>query len=388
MNVLYVFADSAREWNCSEWRCAIPARAINRSTGNAAELLSIAEFASRTGESAARCEWADIIVVQRLLYGQVLDAVVRWRSRGKVVIVDFDDAYDRMPASNPTYRFWGKGEAVTRGPAGRPITARLPVHPLDEFKRGLRLVHAATMPSRLLAADWEPLTHTYFLPNYLDLETYLQVARHGHQEVIIGWGGGGSHRDSLRLSGVFPALERVCARRARVMVAYGGGDPETFDLIPVPRSRKFHLPRVPFAAWPGTLARFDIGIAPLHGEYDQRRSWIKPLEYLVMGIPWVATAGAPYQDLAGYGLLVQNGVQEWTSALMEMVDNLALYRQRAETTGRWQAMMLSVDVNVDRILAVYREICERALDRGQELKMSSIERDHDLGIPAARLSLA
>jgi hypothetical protein len=105
MNIVFVFADSLADWNSSEWRCVVPTRAINRSKRNSAQMLSITEFAENLPPAQAVCRRADVIVVQRQLIGQVLQAIQHWKARDKVVIADFDDAYDLIPCDHPDYPY-------------------------------------------------------------------------------------------------------------------------------------------------------------------------------------------------------------------------------------------------------------------------------------------
>jgi len=75
MNVVYVYADTKEEWNCSEWRCSIPVRAIRRTKRHDAALISILDFVNPKGRTEALLEAADVIVVQRNLFGPVLQAI-------------------------------------------------------------------------------------------------------------------------------------------------------------------------------------------------------------------------------------------------------------------------------------------------------------------------
>ena len=184
-------------------------------------------------------------------------------------------------------------------------------------------------------------------------------------EIVIGWGGGGSHQDSLRKSGILEALGRVCEQRPAVRVLIAGADPETFAMIPVAGGRKTHLPWVQFRDWPSSLARMDIGLAPLYGEYDQRRSWIKAAEYMAMRIPWVASGGAPYAELQEFGVLVESTPDAWTQALLRVVDNLPSYRALAEGPGSLQAQMMGADLNTQRMLMTYENILDLDADRGE-----------------------
>jgi hypothetical protein len=352
MKIVYVFADGPEEWNCSEWRCAVPARALSASGRHTGSMLSLNEFAQRTPNAEALCAEAEVIVVQRNFFGPVLTAMLHWKARDKTVVADFDDAYDRMPSTNAAFAFWGQGQL--RQPDGR--SARMDPHPLTQFKWGLRLAHAATTPSRRLCADWQNLTPTYLLPNYIDLDKYSAAARQPHDGVWIGWGGSLSHVQSFHGSGVLHALKKVCRARPHVRVILHGNDRRLFEQLPIPAAQKEQHAWVPYAHWPQHLAQFDIGLAPLHGPYDERRSWIKPLEYMALGIPWIASDGPAYADLRPLGTLVKNTPAAWERALLEHVDYLADYRARAAREPLAFAQAQSVNANVEAVVGVYEQI--------------------------------
>ncbi len=356
MNIVYIFADKPVEWNCSEWRCAIPARAINRTKRHRAEMLSLDDFASNTPAALAACDLADIIIVQRNLFGRVLSAIQHWKARDKVMIADFDDAYQLMHPSNASYTFWGKGLVLRAGSSPEKIDPP----PLTQFKWGLRLVHAATVPSKRLADDWQAYAPMYYLPNYIDLKLYENIIPAPHDGITIGWGGSLSHYQSFTGSGIQEALQRVCRARPRVKVMICGNDRRIFDQLPVSSAQKIYHPAVPFDQWPSVLSHFDIGLAPLHGDYDERRSWIKVLEYMVMRIPWVGSEGPAYHELRDYGWLVNNTPSAWERVLLDMVDNLPNYKAEAACEPYLFGISQSVDENVNEILGIYQAIAFQA----------------------------
>jgi glycosyltransferase involved in cell wall biosynthesis len=364
MKVIYVYADSSLEWNCSEWRCAVPERAINRAGRNNAEMLSIADFGENTPAAQALCESADVIVVQRNLFGPVLSAIQHWKARDKVVIADFDDAYNLMPPDNVSYPFWSQG--ILNSPDGKP--KRMDPLPLTQFKWGLRLVHAGTVPSKRLADDWQSFTEMHYLPNFIDLKYYENITYQKHEGVIIGWGGSLSHLQSFSGSGVMTALKRVCRARPQVKVMICGSDRRIVEHLSLPHDRIIYRPWVPYNEWAQVLANFDIGIAPLYGSYDERRSWIKVLEYMVMKIPWVASEGPAYQDLRAYGWLVKNTPSSWERVLLDIVDHLGDYKNEASGDPYLFGISQSVDENVNKILSTYASIYERVM--GNVLKPS------------------
>ncbi len=360
MRIVYVYADNSHEWNCSEWRCAVPARAINRTSQHTAMLISMADFAKNSPEAQEVCSLADVIVVERNLVGPVLASIQHWKARDKVVIADFDDAYDLMPSSNPSYLYWFKGINGRMGPNGERSFTKISPTPLTQFKWGLRLVHGATVPSKRLVSDWQAYTQVFYLPNYIDLEKYQNVTPEPHEGIIIGWGGSLSHFQSFVGSGVLTALQRVCKARPQVKVLIAGNDLRIFDRLLIPDSQKIYHPWVPYEEWASVLAKFDIGIAPLHGPYDERRSWIKVLEYLVMKIPWVASDGAPYQEFRPYGWLVKNDPYAWERVLLDLIDHLPEYKKEAAKEGYLFGISQSIDGNVEKIISTYSKIIQYA----------------------------
>ncbi len=348
MNIVYVYADSTEEWNGSEWRCAVPARAINRTKRHSAVLLNLNEFGANSQESNVACLPADIIVIQRNLIGPVLTAIQHWKARDKVLVVDFDDAYNLMPSTNPNYPYWSKGIKSKRQPDGTTLRVQIDPPPLTQFIWGLKLVHAATVPSLRLADDWREYTDVYHLPNYIDLEKFQNVKLEPHEGINIGWGGSKSHLLSIKKSGVLEALRRVCKARPEVKVMIAGGDRRVYDLLALPEDQKALLPWVPYSQWAQVLSKFDIGLAPLYGPYDERRSWIKILEYMVMKIPWVGSDSPAYCELEDYGWLVKHNPNAWERVLLDIIDNIIEYKLEASRVPYLFGISQSIDENVER----------------------------------------
>lgn len=338
MKTVYVFADKLAEWDRSERRCAIPARAINRTGRNCATLIGRADFiaaSSAAGSGSLRdaCLQADLIIVQGALTGRLLKAVQYWRARDKAVVADIDHAEYLLHPS-------GEKSAVMR--------------------TGLKLVHAATLPSRRLAADCQDWAQVYHLPSYIEPDRYYYPAREPDGTVVIGWRGGEHFLNAFTKSGVMEALNSVCQQRPQVRVLLCTSDQRLRGSLNLPAGQVIWRPWVPFAEWPGLLATLDIGIAPLYGEYDQRRGWSQALEYMIQRIPWVASAGPVFQDLAQYGWLVNSQAQAWERVLLDIVDHLDEYRLEAEHDAYLFALSQGVDENIDKVLDIYRRIASDA----------------------------
>lgn len=362
MNLTYIYSDSPQEWNSSEWRCAVPFRAFNRTARHRAQLVALNDFIHNTPVAQTACAQAEVIVVERNLFGPTLTAIQRWKARDKVVVVDFDDAYPLMPPSNPGYPFWIQN--LTKKPDGSFEPLETPA--LTQFRWGLRLAHAATVPSKRLADDWRDVAEMHYLPNYIDLEKYQNIPPEPHEGIAIGWGGSVSHLQSFTGSGVLAALKRVCRARPQVKVVIHGNDQRIFNQLPLPPEQKELRPFVPYSEWARQLARYDIGLAPLHGAYDERRSWIKVLEYLVMKVPWVASDGPAYDELRPYGWLVKNTPNAWERVLLDMVDHLVDYKAEAAREPYLFGISQAIDGNTERIVNTYAAIAQRAVGGATE----------------------
>ena len=360
MHIVYVYSDSLEEWNCSEWRCAIPARAINRTRAHHAELISLTDFARMREPAQIACSAADVIVVQRNLFGPVLPAIQHWKARDKVIIADFDDAYDMIPPTHKNHAFWLQGLLPPDPGNGSKQPRKIDPPPIEQFKWGLRLVHAATVPSLRLADDWNQYADIHHVPNFIELPRYQDIQCEPHEGIIIGWGGSLSHLQSFTESAILTALRRVCKARPLVRVMINGGDQRIFQRLGIPASQCLLRPWVPFDRWPQELAHYDIGVAPLYGPYDDRRSWIKVLEYSVMKIPWVATESPAYHEFRPHGWLVKNTSKAWERVLIDIIDHHEEYRAEAAREPYLFGISQGIDGNIDKILNTYADIIAAA----------------------------
>lgn len=358
MKVVYVYADSPMEWNCSEWNCIIPTNAINRTGKHTATAIYINDFVKNTEEVQKVCGEADVIVVERNFFGDTLTLMQFWKVRGKTVLAIFDDAYDIMHPKNISYRFWTFGELHLKNDKGEEKLAIMNPPPLEQFKWGLRITKGIQVPSVNLANDWSKYGKTYYVHNFLDIEKYQGNIEpfYPHDGIVIGWCGSLSHFSSFSDSGIILALKKVAKRYPQVKVLISG-DKRVYDLIDLPETIKAFQPFVPKDRWTSLLKTLDIGLAPLSGEYDKRRSWIKTLEYMALKIPWVATDYPTYNELGNFGLLTKNGSKYWEVALSEMVENYSIYKEKANTTAYDFALSQTSDENIEKVtLALYEKL--------------------------------
>ena len=330
-----------------------PADAMNRTPGWHAKLIHVSGFLEFLNPVTQ--DWtapADVIVFQRNAISQgAIDAIQYWQGMGKPVIIDLDDAYHILPWSNPAHKFWIERE---NGEA------------LVWLERALSIADALTSPSRVILSDWSHVVPGYHIQNFARREWWEGLPpreeikrRFGTQgKVVIGWGGSVSHYDSWWGSGIREAARIITSRHPEVMWMICGNDPRIADQLPVPREQKMAVRGVPPQDWPKIVRGFDIGVAPLFGPYDQRRSWIKGLEYLLGGVPWIGTRGEPYRDFEGLGILIRNSVEEWVSALEFLLSHREQAQRDAEEKREFASQWF-IDQQLGRYEKVYQEIKQR-----------------------------
>lgn len=356
--ILFVYADSPAEMNCSMWRDFIPARAINEApdSGAHASLAFLPDFLAGAKDARDAANLADVIVIQRNLFGACFSAVEYWKSRGKVIVVDLDDGYQVMTEDTgcPSFKFWHRGEFD----AGNGTKGHMDPTPLEQLGWGLKLVHGLTSPSKVILDDWAHLQPVRrWVPNYYHPRFYPSHPEK-HEGLIIGWAGSATHLKSWKDSGIAQGLRRLVKKHDNVFVAVAG-DKRAFDRLEIPPSRKIHIPWTPYALFHETLNRFDIGVIPLAGEYDRRRSFIKTLEFSSLGIPWIGTDMEPNRELRATGALVENTPDAWYEALEDVVSNYDERREHAQT-NRYLAERWSIVPNARCMVNTYKEIYDLA----------------------------
>lgn len=357
-NILYVWADETEEGaNCSKWNCFIPAKYINKVDGYSAQTINVNEWIRQSPEVRQMSRDADLIIVERNFFSDVLTTIQYWKVRGKSIMGIFDDAYHILHPENPAYRFWNYGEIEGTDEKGNMVVGHIRPFPITQFKWGLKMLKGVQVPSKRLAEDWLTHTDTYHIRNYLDWEKYDKVEPlypKKDDEIVIGWQGSVSHYNSFVDSGVLEALRKVCKKYPQVKILFGG-DRRVFERMEV--KNKEYQPFVSDKDFTSLIKSYDIGLAPLSGEYDKRRSWVKGLEYMALKVPWIATNYDTYSELSDFGILTENGYNNWAEALTYAVENLAELKEKAKGKPFAFAKKQTSEENVKKhILPLYDKI--------------------------------
>ena len=356
MNILFIESDQLAEYNCSNWRCVMPARALKRA-GHTANVMRIEEWNTRSDNAVKFTQSADIIFVQRNLFNETLNEVFYWRSKGKVVVADIDDSYKDMTedTGSPSYEMWIKGTFTQDGKQ-----YKLEPTPQQSLTYGVKLCGALSSPSQLICDDWKYLTRTYWFPNYLDLSLYKRNDNFYREPgaIHIGWGGSMTHLISWTASGASEALAQIIKENPKVKLIHLG-DPRCERFFKFPKPNRLVQGWIPQPSFGAKLSTFDIGLIPLSGEYDRRRSWIKTAEYSVMGIPWIGTDMEPTRSV-DTGLRVKNTAEDWYKALKLYTENIEAFQDAAAANIEASKERFDIDLHTDELVTLFEKIIKEA----------------------------
>lgn len=361
MKVLYVYADTPRELNCSIHNCFNPTNAINKSANHTAKYIFVDDFVKNEPETQKLCEEADIIVVERNLFQGVITTMMFWKTQGKNIGTIFDDGYPVIHTKNPSYTFWKHGEIKLENEKGEIITTYMKVKPLQQMAWGLSMSKGLQTVSQAICDQWSHLTDTYLVHNHLVIDRYKDIKPlhpHDKNEIWIGWTGSLSHVDSFESSGLLRAFRKTIKNFPNVKVLISG-DKRIFDNLDVPAGRKLFSHFVPAEQYPALIKSLDICTIPLYGEYDKCRSQIKPLECLALKVPFIATNFPNYNHLNPYGTFTENGWENWEYAIANAINNIDEYKQKSEEVGYPFALEQDIDLHVQERIDVYQKMIDK-----------------------------
>jgi hypothetical protein len=364
MIITYVHSNRPEDHFRVQLRCRNFADAINRIGWHSANLLDLSSFIQGTPEAHRLCSGSDLLVIHRYLYGPVLQAIEYWKARDKKVIVDFDQAINFLTADIPGHAFWLEGvaaENTAKGEQGQGCL--IDSTPMEQFKWGLGLIDAAIVPSTQLAIDWSPFTEVYEIPDYLNTDQYPAFKQLHENEVWIGMANH-TRIASIKNSGLSNALEHICQTHPQVKLVVSRLDCEAGKSLNVDPTQIIVYPPNSFEEWADILLKLDIGLVPIHGDYDLRLGRINLLEFMISKTPWIASNQPCFRELSRYGKLVQNSSANWEAAIIRIVENIDIVRNRAAGEPFLFALSQDVNENIDKVLKLFTGILNQTQRSG------------------------
>lgn len=277
------------------------------------------DFDQRTGRlvEARVPSDADVIVMQRVTLAPMVEIIRRLRERGHpAVVVDMDDNLNSIDPANPAFL------------ALHPQYGN-PAHTAANAQTACDLATMVTVSTPALLPVYAKHGRGVVLENRVP-KGFLDIPH--EDSPVIGWAGSThSHPNDLQQVGF------AVARLLREGQSYFGiGHPTGLrvglglDHDP-PATGDVDHPR-----WPFEVTRIGVGIAPLDDTiFNAGKSWLKPLEYSAVGVPWVASPRAEYARFHrghNVGFLARNP-KDWYRHLKRLCTDPGL-RAEQSAAGR------------------------------------------------------
>jgi hypothetical protein len=237
------------------------------------------------------------------------------------------------------------------------FSARIDPPPIEQFKWGLSMVDAATVPSVRLVDDWSQYTNVYKVLDYINTYHYPTLDKNHGNEIWIGLGNRIGY-DSFEKSNLLAAMENVCRKCPQVKLVLSSIDENSMALNINSAQLKVYSP-CSFEDWVGILLSLDIGLMPIYGDYDLRFGSYDLLEFMISKISWIASKEPTFYKLSLYGQWVQNSKSAWENAILNMVDQLEARQRQAVRDPFLFALSQDLSANIDKILKVYATILDR-----------------------------
>jgi glycosyltransferase involved in cell wall biosynthesis len=335
--MLNVYAYPADEYGCGHYRIIWPCEAVQAlepdvkmtiiPPGDESGLIALQDPATRKVVDVMGPADADVIILQRPMLRYLAEAVPILRAKGVTVIVDIDDDLTCVHPDNPAWRM---------------------MHPKNTSLHSWQHVTEACRHATMTTVSSEALTHRYgtctrFLPNCVP-EYYLDIEH--VDSAVTGWAGSlHSHPDDLDVMGL--AVKKLTEEGEQFLIVGNGlGAGRHLGLGHVDPD---YTGAVPVHEWAYAVSKLGVGVAPLSDtKFNAAKSWLKPLEYSAVGVPWVASPRAEYARLHRHGAgLLADRPRDWLRALRMLVKDEQM-RNDLASQGRQVASAWTYEKNVHR----------------------------------------
>ncbi|MDY6993327.1 MAG: glycosyltransferase, partial [Pseudomonadota bacterium] len=136
-----------------------------------------------------------------------------------------------------------------------------------------------------------------------------------------------------------------------------------------------------FVHWFRQHNRWQIGIIPLKDNaFNQKKTYIKFLDYSALGLASICSDVAPYRDIVRHednGLLVKNETEAWYHALKRLIEDAELRQQLAQQAFSDLTQHYILQHTAARFLQAYRHVlAQPQVTESAALELSAIEASH------------
>lgn len=283
---------------------------------------------------------ASLVIMQRPTHMILHQAVKLLREEGIPVIIDMDDDLSCIHPANPAF------------------TA---MHPKNsDSGHNWRFAAEACKNATLVTVSTPALGVSYGAPGRSRVlyncvpERFLSISSDDGDE--FGWAGSlHSHPDDLDC--LSTSVKRLVNEGFKFkIVSTGKGVAKKLNLDHVNDTGV-----VPMKEWPVEVSKLHVGIAPLADtRFNAAKSWLKPLEYGAVGVPWVAAPRAEYTRLHEFGAgLMASKPADWYRHVKRLMTDDSFHKEQAEA-----AFNVSSQFTYEKRADLWAEVWTEAINIG------------------------
>lgn len=284
----------------------------------------------------------DIIVLQRLMFGKLIDKLDDRKKFGQVLINDVDDWYWGLHEENNAFKLTHPDHNKDEN--------------IDHYKNVIERCDGVVVSTPFLKERFETefnCARVDMIENCVTMKDFT-ARYHKARRAKVGWVGSTSHRsgDLEILRGVLDAGTWRVHHSGHV-----NGAVHFADKVGMQRSKVSISPMHHPQNYAKLSFQFDIGVAPLTDiPFNRAKSWIKAIEYAAAGVPMVMSDVSEYRRLVtdyGIGRLASTR-QEWIDHLNELKDFPVRSAEAKANLEKLKALDVSVMAsNWDKVVASY-----------------------------------
>ena len=288
---------------------------------------------------------ADVIVVQRPSHPLQPQMIQMIRANRVAVVVDMDDDMSSIHPDNIAFNMY-------RPRSGTMFSWR---HAIESCKVATLVTTSTNQLQKVYARHGRGVA----LDNYIP-EAYLDFP--SPETGTFGWAGTTkSHPNDLQVT--VPAVQRLLDDGYRFKVV--GGKSSVRNCLRLKNDPDV-TGSIPLNEWVARIGEeLDVGMVPLAPTaFNTSKSRLKGIEYMAVGIPWVASPREEYRKLhreSGCGLLADNP-KDWYSKLKLLMDDDVLRKEQSEA-GREYMKTQTYQANAYRWMEAWTRALE--IERGK-----------------------
>lgn len=299
---------------CAWYRCLLPSREMKKyQWGTGIGFPGFNEehgFGLMVEENRAIHGW-DVIVFKLIMHQRILDVMEKAKKLGQMIVVDIDDWHDGLEKTNRAYD--------ATDPEKNPENNRV------IYNEIMKYADALIVSTPFLGDYYSAMNdNVYMVRNGIDLARWTQRDVKYTDKPTIGWVGATPWR-SNDLQSVSDSVGKFINDNDLPFHHSGhvaNGAELASNQLGIDTGKVTTMPLLPILDYPKLFPPIDIGIVPLSDvPFNHAKSYIKGLEYVAAGVPFIASWSPEYEFLANYGVgRIAKNKEEWDYHLGELMD--------------------------------------------------------------------